>query len=86
MIMVSASIFPSKSFGIPWSSGKNGKLTISVPSRLEGLPIVPACEIKLFSIWENALDGIISHHQRNSVNFIGKMKYNRHVEMVTYTQ
>ena len=29
-------------------------------SRLTSLPIVPACETKLFSIWENALDSRVS--------------------------
>lgn len=29
--------------------------------RIGDSPIVPACEMKLFSIWENALDGVISY-------------------------
>jgi hypothetical protein len=73
MIMVNASMFPSTSFGIPWSSSENGKSALYC-SDWEPLPIEPACETKLFSICENALHDLISHKQQNPSNFIGRVK------------
>lgn len=44
--------------------------------------MVPACEIKLLSIWENALHGIFSHAQQKHRG----MNESSYLQMVTYTQ
>ena len=66
IIIVRASMLPRTSFGIPWSSvgwvsGVGREEYVEGRRRMErSSPIVPAWEMKLFSIWENALHCIVS--------------------------
>ena len=50
MIMVNASTLASRSFGTPWRSKKDDELTPLIMFGLGPVPIVPACETKLFII------------------------------------
>jgi hypothetical protein len=54
MMMVKASMFPRTSFGIPWSSGRMISYWYEECKDWD-IPIVPAWEMKLLNIWENAL-------------------------------